>query len=263
MSFLVKIDALMTQARQAGDMSERWANAHLDKLLTNLWKRKHRPGAPVDLAVVRDITNIEFALWALPVSEPTTSNDNVDRAGRLVACVMARWVVDKWLPEAATLTGGLVAAGTFDDLFTDLSEGRRPLGDWHDWLCTVKAALDSMEGEGYEAAVRMAALSCAMNMVAPSDMDRLPAKKKLDPLGRHCAFSAYFDACWAWVTANEGYRAAYRLAAIARRYADWQDFQEIDSTLSEVQTSLLTGADPHVAPLADAAFERFVVRGWA
>ena len=263
MSFVVTIDALMAQARQADEVRERWANAHLDKLLTALWKRKQRPGSPVDLGVVRDITNIEFALWSLPASVPTERSGNIDRAGRLVACVMARWVMDKWLPEAESLTDGLAGTGYVDDIYDTLSGYGRPLSDWLGWLGEVKNGIDAMEGEGHEAAVRLAALSCAMNMIAPSDLTRMPTKKKLEALGRHCAFSAYFDACWAWATANEGYRAAYQIASIARRDADWEGRQEINDHLDELHTSLLTVADPYVAPLADAAFERFVLRGWA
>ncbi len=259
MSFVVTIEAMLAQARKEGASLQHYAVAYINKLQRGLWQRKNRPGHPIDLVAVKDLTDVEFALWALRVAESTVDGVDADQVGRMVACGLARVVLDQWLPEAVMLTDCQIGPGYTDDLFLDLAERRRPIGDWHDWLRAVQGLIDTTEDRGYESAVRLAALSSAKSMVVPSNLRRPPARKALETQGRFCAHAAYFDACWAWATAHEGYRAAHRIADIARPHADESDLNDIDAHLSELQTSLLNGADTAVEPWANAIFKRCVV----
>lgn len=259
MSFVVTVEALLAQAKQAGDVREQWANAHIDKLLRTLWQRRQRVDVPLDLALVREIVGVEFALWALPVAETTVAGQDADQVGRMIACVLARVALDHWLPEAGALVGFQIGPGYADDLFRDLESRKRPIGDWRDWLVAVQSLIETTEDRGYQSAVRLAALSCAKSMVVPSDGRRLPGKKALEGRGRHCAFAAYFDACWAWATGNDGYRAAHRIADLARIYN--APDEEISEHLDTLHTELLKSADAVVAPWANAAFDRCIGGG--
>ena len=73
MSFTVSISDLRKAATAIDGNLSKWALACIDKAERALWERKFKPGATFPLPLLKEAVDVEFALWALPVSASSMS----------------------------------------------------------------------------------------------------------------------------------------------------------------------------------------------
>lgn len=255
MNFHVTLDALRAHIKAQKTRHDRkLAAIRLVVLERGLWRRKRPTAARIDLELVMELVNVEFALWALPVAEPESGTDwTADAVGRVVAAALGMEVFGRWLPEAETLTGGHVSRRVAEQLVVEAWKESRPITEWHAWLRGIEALFECVPERGFGANAMAMALFCAQSMVVPSEI-RIPSSGRMERMGRRCAYAAYFDACRAWAVGHERYREASRMADLMAPMM--RSAAPAQAALEELLDTLVGEADAAVAPVAERALRR-------
>lgn len=258
MSFYVTLEALAARCRP-GRAYRGVAKLRLEQLQRMLWREKVRPDRAIPLERVAELVGVEFALWVLPVAVPTVGAEwTVDEVGRVVASGLAVEAFDKWLPDVAALTDGLVSKDVAADLCMDVVWQRQPIAAWRDWAGAVEAQISGMDSHaGARAATAVRALFLARSMVSPSGQKRIPSARRIEAQGRHCAHEAYFDALSAWATGHVRYQDAWALAEKARPHMLCVNSEDpFGPVLEGIFMELLVEAERHVGATAERMLRR-------
>lgn len=214
--------------RRAADRDERGAGRNLahmniDDIERRLWRERRDKDAPFPLALAREAGDVEFACWALQYSasgDPANPGAP-DFYGRHLAVALV-WDALTWL-NAAERTDHELTHAHLKDMMADLADNKVAENHfrWIGWLELLEGQARAIEGE-YAGRALLAAVWCGQSIVAPAPAkpgDRhYPTPRNLARLGRRCAYSAYDNLMYAWVTANEGFRAAHEVADAAARW---------------------------------------------
>ena len=262
MTFTVTLSAMKALAKQASHGRAAWAETHITALGQALWRKKLPPGAAIEFAQVREILGVEIALWSLPAAQSDYPARSIDRAGRLIACTLVIPVFENWLPETILLSDAQTGPGFVTDLARDIIDERRPLTDWHGWMLDLEALLEGVD-RSYSGCILEAALRASKSVMVRSLTERrdLPSKRKLAAQGRYCAWSAYFDAAWAWSVSTVGYKAAHEIMDMAvAAGVDGEALVEIKDCLDDLNNKLIERSDAVIQPYANFAFDQYIVK---
>lgn len=230
--------------REESGAALKLAHRDIDAVERLLWRERIDWAEPVSLTLVKQAVSVEFALWALQFARHEDKR-LPDLYGRHMAVGLI-WDALSWLCAAERTYHELTHAH-LKDMMADLAD--RKVGEnhyrWIGWLELLDEQAHAADGN-YAGRALLAAVWCGQSIVAPAPVKRdgkhYPTPRKIERLGRRCAYAAYDNLMYAWVTATAGFRAAHEVADEAAR---WEGRRNVlcDARLGQYADELRRQAD--------------------